>query len=489
MSSLKKKAVGGIIWTGIETVGQYFIQFIITVILARILNPKDFGIIEMLLIFTAISNVILDSGFSQALIRKKDVTNTDFNSVFYFNITLGILLYTILYFVAPLIASFYKTPELIPIARVIFLVIIINSFSIIHTTIITTKLNFKLLTRASIFGALLSAFVGISLAKNGFGVWSLVFQSVSFALFKSIILWFSNKWRPSLIFNFSSIRALFRFSSKLLMVGMLDVIFTNLQTLFIGRMYSKIELGLYSQAKRFQSVPSNSLTMVIQKATYPILSKIQNEDQRLKVNYQKIIKMAIFIVCPLMLFLLAIGDRLFIVALTPKWLSAVTYFQPLCLVGVLFPLYSINLNIITAKGEGKVYLKVGILKRIVTFISIILTVKFGVLSLVWGQVVATLINSLITMYYSGMLIKYSMLEQIKDIIPIFLISILTSGIIFFLGTVIKGNNLLMLLAQFIFGLIIYFTFSKLTNSSSLKEITSLLESKFGNLKLIKIFKK
>jgi teichuronic acid exporter len=474
MTSLKQKTVSGVVWTAIESVGQYAIQLVITIVLARILSPTDFGTIEMLLIFTALTRVFIESGFSQSLIRKNDVDTVDLNSVFYFNVLLSIVIYIILYFASPFVAAFYKTPELTSIARVIFITEIINAFGIIHIAIISIDLNFKILTRSSIFAAFISAIVGILAAKLGYGVWSLVYQTLSFAIIKTISLWYYNKWRPSLIFSMAPIKEMFTFSSKLLMVNLLDVLFLNIQSLLIGRLYKKSDLGFYGQAKRFQSIPSNTLTQVIQKVTYPILSKIQNEANRFKEAYAKVIMLTIFFVFPMMLGLLVMGNNLFYIILTPKWLPAVQYFQPLCLVGVLFPLYSINLNIVIAKGQGNLYLKIGFIKRITVLVAILATIKFSVLALVWGQVAATLINSLITMFYSGKLINYTIKDQIKDIFPTLLLSSIMAGSMYGLGEVVPFHNkYIILICQVIAGGAIYIIAAKSFNFLAFKELHSI----------------
>src|SRR5690554_805940 len=343
--SLKDNTVKGVLWSGIDTFGQYIIQFVVTILLARLLTPADFGLIEMLIIFSSISNILLDSGFGQALIRKKEASNTDYSSVFFFNVFCAISLYGLLYFLAPSIANFYNTPELTAISRIFFIVIILNAFVIIQNTLLSKGLNFKLLAKASLISSLLSGIIGVVLAIYGFGVWALVFQMIFHSFVRVILLWLLNTWKPTLNFSFNSIRELWSFSSKLMVNGLLDTFVTNLQSLVIGRFFTKTDLGLYSQAKKFQSLPSQTLTQIIQKVTYPVLSKIQDNDERLKQAYKKIIQVTTFVVFTVMLYLMAVADNLFFVVLSEKWMPAVEYFRPLCIIGILHPLQSINVNI------------------------------------------------------------------------------------------------------------------------------------------------
>jgi len=475
---LKKKTIFGVLWNTFELLSGKVIQIIITIILARILIPEDFGIIALLVIFTELSKVILDSGFSQALIRKQDATQEDFTSIFYFNIFIGLLIYLFLYFISPQISNFYNYPELTNIARVIFLTIIINSFGIVQNALVVKSINFKILAKRTIIANFIGGVVAVSLAYLGFAVWALVFQILIATLLRVILLWLYSNWRPSKSFTIKPIKELFSFSSNLLLSGIFDVIASNIQTLLIGKFYSQASLGFYSQAKLLANLPSQTLTSVIRNVTYPTLSEINNKNTlQLKNSYRRIIKIAIFIIFPIMLGFIAIGDRLIPLVLGDKWIPSIEYFMLFCLIGAIYPLYSISQNIFLVQGNSKLFLKVSIAKRVITLIGILITIQFGVLTLVIGQVVTTVINTILTMYFSGKEIDYSLKEQIKDIIGIILISLFMLLTIYIFGVKVHfESSSLVILSQICIGIVVYFTLSFIFKLSVIFELKNILLS-------------
>jgi len=479
--SLKYKTIKGVFWNAFEMFGGKLIQIIITIILARILSPDDFGIIGLLVIFTELSKVILDSGFSQALIRKKDADQSDFTSVFYFNIVVGIVVYTILYFITPFISDFYKYPELTDIARVVFLSTLINSFGIVQNAKVIREVNFKTLAKRTIIANILAGLLAIYLAYVGFGVWALVIQMVLATFLRVLLLWTFSKWLPSLSFSFKPIKKLFAFSGNLLMSGIFDVIVSNIQTLLIGKFYSKAALGFYTQGKQLSSIPAQTLTGIVRNVTYPTLSVIQENIEELKHAYKKIIKIAVFVIMPLMLGLLAIGENLIPFILGDKWIPSVNYFMLLCITGAFFPLYSMGQNLFLVRGNSRLYLKVSILKRVIALVAILITIRYSVLTLVIGQVITSLINTVIMMAFSGIEINYHLKEQIKDIGNIIIISIITSGSIYIYGRVIHIESILYMLgAQSLIGVIIFviliFMF-RLSVLTDLKEVIFTIKNK------------
>ncbi|REG77488.1 lipopolysaccharide biosynthesis protein [Algoriphagus antarcticus] len=475
--NLRKKTIKGVLWNAFEMFGGKIIQIVITVILARMLTPEDFGVIGLLVIFTELSKVILDSGFSQALIRKQDSDQTDFTSVFYFNIFIGIVVYSGLYLLAPLISDFYNYPELTNISRVVFLTIFINSFGIVQNAKIIKEVNFKILANRTIIANLLAGILAVYLAYNGFGVWALVIQMVLASFLRVIFLWVFAKWVPSLSFSFKPIRILFAFSGNLLLSGMFDVIASNIQTLLIGKFYTKADLGFYTQGKQLSVIPSQTLTTVVRNVTYPTLSVLQNKDEQLKQAYRKVIRIAFFIVFPLMLGLVVVADKLIPLVLGDAWKPAVKYFMLLCITGAIFPLYSINQNIFLIKGNSKLYLMVSIALRIITFISIAITIWYSVLVLVIGQVIATIVNTLIIMYYSGREIGYGLKEQFGDISSTMFISSVLSFIIYYIGIeIVIINSFWTIFAQFIIGLILFLFMSFILNLKVLKDLKDIFLS-------------
>ena len=482
--SLRKKTITGVLWNAFEMFGGKIVQVVITIILARILTPEDFGVIGLLVIFTELSKVILDSGFSQALIRKQDANQTDFTSVFYFNIAIGVIVYWTLYFLSPLISDFYNYPELTNISRVVFLTILINSFGIVQNAKIVRDVNFKILAKRTILANVIAGLLAIYLAYVGFGVWALVLQMVVASFLRVTLLWAFSKWLPSLSFSFAPIKKLFAFGGNLLVSGMFDVIASNIQTLLIGKFYTKADLGFYTQGKQLSSIPSQTLTTIVRNVTYPTLSVIQDNKDQLKQSYKKVIKIAVFVVFPLMLALMVIGDHLIPFVLGEKWKPAVNYFMLLCITGAIFPLYSINQNIFLIRGNSKLYLKVSIVIRIITLIAILITIQYSVIALVIGQVIATSLNTLIIMYYSGREIDYSLNEQFKDVYKIIFISILMAGLVYLFGREVKIESYLwMLLAQGTLALLVFsalaFSF-RLPVLEDLKGIVTTMRNKNNN---------
>jgi len=478
--SLKHKTIIGILWNTFELLGGRVVQLMITIILARILIPEDFGVIALLIVFTELSKVISDSGFSQALIRKKVTTDKDYTAVFYFNIIVSSCLYIILYYSAPHISNFYNYPELTNISKVIFLTIVINSFALVPDAIARRAVNFKILAQRTLIANFIAGIIAVYLAYAGFGVWSLVLQMLIASILRVILLWVSTTWRPSLTIDFYPIKSMFAFSGNLLLSGIIDSIVANIQTLLIGKFYTNADVGFYSQANLLATVPSQTLTLVVKNVTYPILSTVDN-DKYMKSAYRKIISIAVFIVFPMMLGLMAIAEHLIPLLLGDKWIPAVNYFMLLCLMGAIFPLYMISQNIFLARGNSKLYLKISIVQRFITLLGLLITIKYSVLALVIGQVVTTAINTILTMYYSGKEINYNFLEQLKDISGIILASVSMFAIIYTLGYNLNIDNpLLIMFIQTIVGLLVYFALAfifKLTILTEFKSIINNLKNK------------
>ncbi len=452
--------------------GHIIFSFIITIIIARILKPEDYGLIGMLVVFSAVAGAFLDSGFGQALIRKKDATETDYNTVFYFNIAAGIVIYLLLFFAAPLIAEFYKEPKLIDIARAAFLVIIVNSTSLIQTINLTKKIDFKTLTKVNLISTILSGGIGVLFAYSGYGVWALVFQSLSAAGFRSILLWIFNKWKPALIFSTSSFKDLFGFGSKLLASGILYQITTNIYQLLIGKYYEASSVGFYTQANRIQQIPASNINSIIQNVTYPVLAEIQDDDVRLKEAYKKIIKQITFINFPVLFLMAIIAKPFIIVFLTEKWLPAAPLLTMLCIAGMLFPLHTVNLNMLKVKGRSDLFLYLDIVKNILIISVLLITVQFSVEIMVLGQVVLSFLGYFLNAYYSGRLINYTIKEQLLDIYPYLATTIIVGLVVMIIGYL----NLIavyQLITQIILFGILYLSISKLVKFESYIELQKL----------------
>ncbi len=487
MPHLRQKMVSGLFWSAIERFGQQGIQLVITIIIARILTPADYGLIGMLAIFIAVAQSFVDSGFGSALIQKQDASQTDFSTIFYFNIIISILFFFILFFSAPLIAKFYKQPILTIITRIMALNIIINSFGLIQNTILTKTINFKTLTKVSFLSIIFSGTIGIVMAYKGFGVWSLVFQTIGGNVIKNISLWVFNKWRPSIVFCYSSLKSLFFYGSKLLASGLLDQIFNNMYNLVIGKKYNAIDLGYYTQAQRIQSIPVISSLSILDRVTFPLYSTIQNDDIRLKNVYKRTIKCIVYINFPLMLGLLILAPILIKLFLTDKWLPATIYLQLFCLIGPIYALSAVNLNILKVKGRTDIFLYLEIVKKIIIAIAIIITLNMGVLKMVIGQVVANYFCFILNLYYSGKLLKYSIKDQFLDITPYAIITIAMGIIVYIFLHLTSFNPILGLIISSIIGSTSYFILSKLLKMEAFIDVTTVLTDFVAN-KASSIFK-
>ncbi len=455
--SLKQKTISGLTWSFIDSFVGQGITFIVGIILARILSPREFGLVGMLTIFIAISQSFINSGFSTALIRKQDCTQTDYSTVFYFNIVVGIFFYILLFVFANTISTFFHEPVLKDLIRVLGLVLIINSFTLIQSTLLTKRIDFKLQAKISIVSSLVSGIISIHMAYTGWGVWSLVALTLLRYTISSLLLWYWNKWKPALIFSIASFKELFSFGSKLLISGLINTLYRNIYYVIIGKYFTATDLGYYTRAEQFQSLPSANLQGIIGRVSYPVLSSIQNDATRLKEAYKKIIRSTMLVTFVLMLGMVAIAKPMIFTLIGAKWEPCVIYLQMLCFVGMLYPLHAINLNMLNVQGRSDLFLKLEIIKTILAVPVIIVAVFFGIKAMIIGMIFLSIIAYYLNSYWSGRLINYSWRDQIKDILPSFMIAAVMSAIVFIEGMFFRLPPLPMLLIQVITGAILTFS--------------------------------
>lgn len=448
--SLKEKAVKGVGWSFIDNIANQGITFLVGIILARILSPAEFGILGMITIFIAISNSIIDSGFSNALIRKTDAKRIDYNTVFLFNLAVSVLFYGILYLSSPAISRFFKEPQLISITRVMGLLLFINAFGIIQRTLLVKRVDFKTQTKVSVIASLGSAVVGIGMALMGYGVWSLVGQQLSRQFLNTLFLWVFNNWRPVLEFSKRSFKELFGFGSKLLLSGLLDTIYRNIYYIIIGRFYSAAQLGQYTRAEQFNNAFSSNLTSVVQRVSYPVLSSIKDEPERLRDAYRKVIRSSMLITFACMLGLAATAKPVILLLIGEKWLVAVKFLQIICFSGMLYPLHAINLNILQVKGRSDLFLKLEIIKKILAIGPICLGIFLGIEYMLLGSVFNGFLAYYLNSRYSANLINYSTKEQVLDILPTFIVSFIVASVMWSISF-LAINLVLQLLLQCVVG--------------------------------------
>ena len=420
--SLRHKTIHGVGWSFIDNISNSGITFLVGLVLARLLTPEEYGIMAMITIFIAISNSIIDSGFSNALIRKTRIERVDYNTVFYFNLTVSILIYVLLHLAAPAISVFFKEPVLLAVIRIIGWVLIINALAIIPRTQFVRNVDFKTQTKVSLISSISSGVIGIGMALGGMGVWSLVGQQLSRQFLNTLFLWVYSKWHPVWEFSTESFKELFGFGSKLLLSGLLNTIYKNIYYIVIGRFYTSAQLGQYTRAEQFNMIFSSNLTSVVQRVSYPVLSSIQEEPERLREAYRKVIKITMLITFACMLGLAAVAKPLILILIGEKWLPAVYFLQIICFCGMLYPLHAINLNILQVKGRSDLFLKLEIIKKIIAVGPIVVGIIYGIECMLWGGVLISFIAYFLNSYYSANLINYPTSEQIKDILPTFLTS-------------------------------------------------------------------
>lgn len=471
---LRSKTIHGMMWSGFDHFSNMIVSFVVGVILARILSPDDYGLIAMIMIFLGISRAIIDSGFGNALIRKSDLSQDDCSTAFIFNFLVALLLYILLFFAAPWIATFYNKSILVPIVRVQSICILLNALVIVQIALVNKRIDFKKTTKVNLVSNIFSGIIAVFMAYQGYGVWALVGMNISASVVSVCLYWYLSSWIPKIVFSRASFKYLFGFGSKLLISGMIDVFFTHLQPILIGKFFSASNLGYYTKAYNYAKLPSTSLTGVVQRVTFPVLSSIQEDDERLGINYRRLLRMAAFIIFPIMVGLAAVAKPFIYVLITEKWAPCIIYMQILCFSLMWFPIHAINLNLLQVKGRTDLFLKLDIYKRIISIIIIISSIRFGIIGLCVGSVISSLISLLFNTYYTGKLINVGYILQIKDLLPIFVNSCVMGGIIFLVTSLIDFD-LLKLLMGVIFGGLYYFASSYFFKFGELEELCTLVK--------------
>jgi teichuronic acid exporter len=454
-SSLKTKTARALSWSLVQEIAQRGLQFGIGILLARLLAPEQFGLVAMLTIFFAVAQALLDSGFGSALIQRKDPTPTDESSVFYFNLFLGCAMAGMLYLAAPWIAAFYEQPRLTSMTRLWSVVLIINSFGIVQTSLMVRNLDFKRQAAVSVTSGLVSGAIAVVLAWRGMGVWSLVWQQVSNSAVRACMLWIVNQWRPQPLFSFQSLREMFTFGSNMMANSLLNTFFDNLYSLVIGKLFSPVTLGYYNRASNLQNHASQSLAMMANRVTFPVFSRLQDDPARLKRGLQKAMTTLAFVQFPLLIGLAAVAKPMVLVLLTEKWAASIPYLQLLCFAGLLYPVHLLNLNILIALGRSDLFFRIGVLKRVLMVLNIAVTWRWGVMALLWGQVlnsfIAYFLNSMYTKRFTG----YSMPEQLRNLAPYALASLLMGLVVYFVNLPLPPGHIAQLAVKIGAGIATY----------------------------------
>ena len=471
--NLKAKATRGLFWSSVDRFSSQGISFVFSIFLARILDISDYGIVAMIVVFMAVAQVFVDSGFSPALIRKPDLNEEDKSTAFYFNIVVGLACYGILFIVSPLIADFYDEPLLSPIIRVTGLSIVFNSLCVVQRALFTIAVDFKTQAIISLACTVISGIVGLVMAYNGYGVWALVAQSTISTFLNFVLLWLCSRWRPVTGFSKASFHYLFNFGSKLLASGLLDTLYNNAYPIVIGKFYNSAQLGLYSRAQGYASLPSSNITGVLQRVTFPVLSLMQNDDEKLANNYRRLLRMSAFVVFPLMIGLAAIADPLIRVLITSKWAGCIIYLQIICFGMMLYPIHALNLNLLQVKGRSDLFLRLEILKKIIGVCALCITIPFGITAMCIGLVAVSVVALYINTYYTGKLLSLGFLIQIKDLVPFFILSMLVGLLMYYIPISIN-NDLYRLVSGGLIGIVSYLGLAALFRIKEFNELINLI---------------
>lgn len=474
---MNNKVFSNFIWRFAERCGAQLVTFIVSIVLARILSPEDYGKIALITVFTVILQVFVDSGLGTALIQKKDADDLDFSSVFYFNLVICILLYLGMFIAAPLIAKFYNDISLTPVIRVISITILISGVKGIQQSYVSRNMLFKRFFYATIGGTIFSAFFGISLAYLGCGIWALVAQQLSNTIIDTLILWITVKWRPKRMFSWTRLKGLLSFGWKLLASTLLDTVYTNIRSLVIGKMYSSSDLAFYNQGEKFPSVIVNNINASISSVLLPTLANEQDNCERVKNMTRRAIKTSTYIMAPLMMGLLFCAEPLTRLVLTEKWLPCVPFLQIFCITYMFYPIHTANLNAIQAMGRSDLFLKLEIAKKVVGIILLISTMWFGVMAMAYSLLISALTSMLINSWPNKELLNYSFKEQMLDIFPSIIIAFVM-GLVVSIISLFDFSTVLTLTIQIPLGAVIYIFESKLFHLDSFEYLLGILKSLF-----------
>lgn len=461
----RKSIISAFTWKLLERGGVQGIQFILAIILARLLSPKEYGIISLITIFIALATVFVQSGLNTSLIQKDDADELDFSSVFYLSLAIAAVLYMTLYFSAPAISRFYNNPILVPIVRILSFTLFFGAVNSVQMAVVSRTMMFKRYFFSSLGGVIGSGTVGVLLAYKGFGVWALVAQQLSSNFLTTAILWFTVKWRPILAFSFTRMKKLFSYGWKLLISGLLDTFFKNIYGLVIGKLYDAKSLGYFNRGQQFPVVIASNLDGSIQSVMLPALSSRQNDVDSVKRLMRRAMRTSSYILMPLMVGLAAVAKPMVSVLLTDKWLPCVPFLQLACISYALYPIHTANLTAINAIGRSDIFLKLEIIKKGITIITLLVTFRFSIYAMAIGQMICGIIATFINSFPNKKLLGYAYLDQVRDLLPPILVALLMGVSVFAFG-LLPIHRALKLFLQIALGAVIYIGLSSLCKLES-----------------------
>lgn len=472
MGDIRNQTIYGLKWSALERISVQGIQFLIGVILARLLPPSDFGVIAMLTIFLAISQTIIDGGFSNALIRKVDRSEADYSTVFIFNIIIGVLLCLIVVWAAPYIAAFYEMPQLSSVMKVLALTLLFNSFSVVFYAILTINIDFRSIAIANFVSAIISGVIGIVMAYQGWGVWSLVFQSVSRSVINALLVAVLAKWRPKFFFSRVSFVEMFSYGSKILISSLINTVYANLTPMIIGKFYTSKDLGYYDRGRQFGVLPINYIVQTYERVTFPIMSQLQNDDTRLIDAYRKYIKSASLIMFIVVMLIIALAKPIILLILSAKWVEAIIYLQLFCVAEMFNHVTRLNLVLLQVKGRSDLFLRLEVIKKAISLSMLLCAAPFGIIPICISQILYSQIAMYINTYYTKKLFGLSYLMQVKDFSK-YLIFAVVACVPAYLMVLFDVPSLLCIIVGSVVALALY-TKVLLWNDSIFKEMRSVI---------------
>lgn len=479
---LKNRVVSGVAWTATEKFGSTLLQLCVSIIIARLLDPTDFGLIAMLTVFTMISNSIIDSGFTIALIRKPKPTTEDYSSVFYFNTVVSILLYVLLCALSYPISRFYNEPDLVRFAPFVFAIIPVNAMGIIQGAILQKQMDFRKIAAQNLIAAIVSGTVSIYMAYTGWGVWALVFQMISMSVVRVGIMWLRGNWRPLAKFSLAPIREFWSYSSRMFLNSLLNTTFNNISQLFIGKFYNPVQLGLYYQAQKLRDLPLMSISYAIISVSLPAFSSLQHDVEKLREASRKVMITMAFIIYPIMVGLIATAPEIFSIVLTDKWLAAVPYFQILCLSSLLIPVSDTYLNILIIKATGDKVLRIALLRRAFAVLVLAVTIPISVRAIAWGQVIYMAFDTLAYAYFSKRYIGTSVTRHIKEILPYLALTAAMYGVVVLVGYIFSNaGQTAVLLAKIGTGAVVYVGLAHLLRLEAWRDTKEIIQNMLRKL--------
>ena len=468
------KVISNFIWRFAERCGAQAVQFIVSIVLARLLMPEVYGTIALITVITTILNVFVDSGMGTALIQKKDADSVDFSTVFYFNMFVCIILYVGLFICSPWIAYFYKDATLTPVIRVLGLTIVISGVKNIQQAYVSKTMQFKRFFFSTLGGTIGAAIIGIWMAYKGFGVWALVAQQIFNAMVDTLILWITVKWRPKKEFSFERLKGLFSYGWKLLASSLLDTVYNNIRQLIIGRMYTPSDLAFYNRGKQFPDLIITNINTSIDSVLLPTMSREQENKERVKIMTRRAIKTSTYIMAPLMMGLAFCAIPVIRLILTEKWLSCVPFMQIFCITSMFYPVHTANLNAIKAMGRSDAYLKLEIIKKVIGMALLLSTMWFGVMAMAYSLLVSSVLSQIINSWPNRKLLNYGYLEQLKDILPGIILAVVM-GICVYPVQWLGLSDIITLCIQVPLGMIIYIIGSKIFKLESFEYILDMIK--------------